>query len=227
MKEAPQLRKVMQDHNSAEGRRSEQSIRLFRNPVLEAMSRVHPSVPLLVWTPFVLFLMGRAVMVHNMSIIVIGAMAVAGLITWTLTEYLLHRFLFHYPAKSRLGRWLVFLFHGVHHDAPRDRTRLVMPPAAAVLILACLWFLFSLFIPYPLIEPFIAAFVVGYLIYDYIHYATHHFPMKHPVLRFLKRYHMHHHYTSDEGRFGVSSPLWDIVFGTYPRQQSARRTDRG
>lgn len=217
----------MQDHKSAGGRRTEKSIRLFRNPVLEAMSRVHPAVPLLVWTPFVLFLMGRAVMVHDMSMAVIGAMAAAGLMIWTLTEYLLHRFLFHYPAKSRLGRWLVFLFHGVHHDAPRDRTRLVMPPAAAVLILAFLWFLFSLFIPYPLIEPFIAAFVVGYLIYDYIHYATHHFSMKHPLLRFLKQYHMHHHYSSDEGRFGVSSPFWDIVFGTYPRQQSMRRTDRG
>ena len=206
-------------------RENEQSIRLFRNAILESLSRVHPLVPLVVWVPLVMLLMARAVMVHGLPALGLVGIALAGLVAWTLTEYLLHRFVFHYPAKSRFGRWLVFLFHGVHHDAPRDRNRLVMPPAAAVLILAVLWFVFSLFIPHPWIEPFIAFFLVGYLVYDYIHFATHHFPMKHPVLRFIKHHHMQHHYASQDGRYGVSSPLWDIVFGTYPKPSRASHSD--
>jgi sterol desaturase/sphingolipid hydroxylase (fatty acid hydroxylase superfamily) len=59
---------------------------------------------------------------------------------------------------------------------------------------------------------------MGYLIYDITHYATHHFPMRGKVLKFLKRYHMQHHYKTPDQRFGVSSPLWDWVFGTLPRQ---------
>jgi sterol desaturase/sphingolipid hydroxylase (fatty acid hydroxylase superfamily) len=135
-------------------------------------------------------------------------------VTWTLTEYCLHRFVFHYPARSGLGKRFVYLFHGNHHDDPRDKTRLVMPPAGAIPIMAALFFLFGLVIPAPWIEPFGAFFIVGYLIYDYIHYATHHFPMKNPVAKYLRRYHLKHHYSGEPGRYGVSSPLWDIVFGT-------------
>jgi sterol desaturase/sphingolipid hydroxylase (fatty acid hydroxylase superfamily) len=89
-----------------------------------------------------------------------------------------------------------------------------MPPAGAIPIMAALFFLFGLVIPAPWVEPFGAFFIVGYLIYDYIHYATHHFSMKNPVAKYLRRYHLKHHYSGETGRYGVSSPLWDIVFGT-------------
>ena len=67
--------------------------------------------------------------------------ALAGAFTWTISEYCLHRFLFHFPARSRLGKWLVFLFHGNHHEDPKDKTRLVMPPAGAIPIMAVLYLL--------------------------------------------------------------------------------------
>jgi sterol desaturase/sphingolipid hydroxylase (fatty acid hydroxylase superfamily) len=51
------------------------------------------------------------------------------------------------------------------------------------------------------------------------HYATHHFPMRRGILKFLKRYHMQHHYKTPDQRFGVSSPLWDVVFGTFPKEE--------
>lgn len=200
--------------------RLQESIRLFRNPVLEALSHVHPLVPLVVWLPVVVWLLMRALLVHELSVLAISGVVLAGLVTWSLAEYLLHRFLFHFPAKSKLGRWLVFAFHGVHHDSPQDKTRLVMPPVPAALILVVLWLLFGLVVPQPWIEPFMAAFILGYLVYDYMHYATHHFAMRHPVLRFIKRYHMQHHFSSEQGRFGVSSPLWDLVFGTYPKKDN-------
>ena len=61
-----------------------------------------------------------------------------------------------------------------------------------------------------------SGFMAGYLLYDLTHYATHHFPMRSGYLKYIKRYHMQHHYKSPNARFGVTSPLWDRAFGTYP-----------
>ena len=193
------------------------SIRLFRSDLLEALTHVHPLVPLLVWTPVISWLLWRAVTIHGLSITDLIPVAAAALLVWTLTEYGLHRFVFHFPAKSRLGKWLVFLFHGVHHESPQDKTRLVMPPAGAILIMAMIWPLFQLLIPAPWAEPFCAFFLIGYLVYDYIHYATHHFPMRLELFQQIKRHHMKHHYSGQTGRYGVSSPLWYIVFRTTGR----------
>jgi len=191
-----------------------QSIRLFENDFMESLTHVHPIVPLVFWSPVVAFLLWRAIAVFGLGATELSLLAIAGIFIWTLSEYCLHRFLFHYPAKSKLGKWLVFLFHGNHHHDPKDKTRLVMPPTGAVLIMAVLYFLFGLVIPAPYLEPFCAFFIVGYLIYDYIHYATHHFPMRSPAAKFLKHYHLKHHFAGEEGRYGVSSPLWDKIFKT-------------
>lgn len=190
------------------------SERLFKNNFLEALTHVHPIVPLLFWSPVVTFLLWRSLTVHELTVLQTASMALPGLLVWSLAEYLLHRFLFHFPATSAFGKRLVFLFHGVHHDLPNDKTRLVMPPAGAVIVMSILWVLFSLVIPAPWVEPFAAFFIVGYLIYDYTHYATHHFAMKSPLMFAIKRHHLQHHFTTERARFGVSSPLWDWVFGT-------------
>jgi sterol desaturase/sphingolipid hydroxylase (fatty acid hydroxylase superfamily) len=194
--------------------KAHQSIRLFENDFLERLTHVHPIVPLLFWAPVVVWLLWRSFAMHQLPLLPVLGIGALALVTWTLTEYCLHRFVFHYPARSRLGKRFVYLFHGNHHDDPRDKTRLVMPPAGAIPIMAALFFLFGLVIPAPWVEPFGAFFIVGYLIYDYIHYATHHFSMKNPVAKYLRRYHLKHHYSGETGRYGVSSPLWDIVFGT-------------
>lgn len=193
-----------------------QSIRLFENDILERLSHVHPITPLLMWGPIALWLIWRSFALYNLPVMPMIAIAVAGFFTWTLTEYCLHRFLFHFPARSKLGKWLVFLFHGNHHEDPRDKTRLVMPPAGAIPIMAALYLIFGMFIPQPWIQPFCAFFIIGYLIYDYIHYSTHHFPMRNPLAKYLKHYHLRHHYAGQEGRYGVSSPIWDWVFRTDP-----------
>lgn len=202
--------------------RTEQTVRLFRNDFLEALTHVHPLVPLLFWGPIAGWLLWRSRAVHGLPTDGLLAIGALGLLVWTLAEYGLHRFVFHYPAKSGIGKYLVFLFHGVHHATPRDKTRLVMPPAGGVVVMLALYPIFRLAVPAPWIEPFCAFFIVGYLIYDYIHYATHHFPMKSPLLHFLKVYHLQHHYGAKGLRYGVSSPLWDRVFGTYAGNARAR-----
>lgn len=189
-----------------------ESIRLFENDVMESLTHVHPIVPLLLWTPVAAILIWQGVAAPEIGGWGLIGLAFAGLLVWTLTEYVLHRFLFHYPARSELGKWLVFLFHGNHHHDPKDKTRLVMPPTGAIIILFFLYLLFGLMIPDPWLLPFCGFFIIGYLIYDYIHYATHHFPMRNPVAKSLKHYHLKHHFSGESGRYGVSSPLWDLVF---------------
>jgi sterol desaturase/sphingolipid hydroxylase (fatty acid hydroxylase superfamily) len=194
-----------------------ESIRLFENDLLERLSHVHPITPLLMWGPFAAWLLWRSFALYQLPLPPVLAICVAGVFTWSLTEYCLHRFLFHFPARSKTGKWFVYLFHGNHHDDPRDKTRLVMPPAGAIPIMLVLYLVFGLIIPHPWIEPFCASFIIGYLIYDYIHYSTHHFPMRNRIAKYLKHYHLKHHYSGQEGRYGVSSPLWDSVFGTRPQ----------
>ena len=205
-----------------DAKRTEPSVRLFQNDLLEALTHVHPIVPLLVWGPIAAFLLWRGVAVHELPASGLAAIGGIALVVWTLTEYGLHRFVFHYPARSRLGKYLVFMFHGVHHAAPRDKTRLVMPPAGGIILLTVLYQVFRLAVPAPWLEPFLAFFIIGYLAYDYIHYATHHFAMRSPLLHFLKVYHLQHHYGAKGVRYGVSSPLWDRIFGTYPANPLAR-----
>ncbi|MGX0976474.1 dihydroceramide fatty acyl 2-hydroxylase [Roseovarius sp. MBR-51] len=214
----------MLNHQPSRTHRVDESVRLFENPILEKLSHVHPIVPLLVWGPLAVWLLVRAVSVHGIGLSGMVVIGIAGLVTWTLAEYLLHRYLFHFEAKTDMGRRFLYLFHGVHHDTPQDKTRLLMPPAGALPIIAVLYLMFYMILPYPWAEPFTGFFIIGYLVYDYIHYATHHFPMRHPALKFLKHYHMRHHFSDDAGRYGVSSPLWDMIFRTYPTKPE--RTER-
>jgi len=117
--------------------------------------------------------------------------------------------------KSEAGKKIHFLIHGVHHDYPRDSTRLVMPLVVSIPLAVTFYFIFLLvFGPYYL-NAF-GGLVLGYICYDSIHYATHHFPMKRGIAKFLKEYHLKHHYVSSDTAYGVSNPLWDYVFGTVP-----------
>jgi len=191
-----------------------ESIRIFKNPVLESLTHVHPLVPLLLWTPVILFLFWRSILFHELSVKEIGQWMVIGLLSWTLTEYLLHRFAFHYPAKSKFGKRLIFLFHGLHHDDPQDPTRLVFPPVPAMIIVFLLYCFFGLFIGERYHQLFMACFLIGYLCYDYIHYATHHFKMTSKIGHYLRAYHLKHHYSHHPQKYGVSNPLWDYLLGT-------------
>lgn len=194
--------------------RSYRSSQVFDNPVLESLTHVHPATPIVLWGPVVLWLLWRSFAVHGLSVAAVCGFAIAGLLTWSLTEYLLHRYLFHLrPAGPRRAR-LQFMIHGLHHDDPLDPTRLVLPPVATAAGAVVFYTAFRAVLGPVWTEPLFAFFAVGYLLYDYIHYASHRFALGTRVGRALKRNHMLHHYTTPDARWGVSSPLWDHVFGT-------------
>jgi len=196
------------------------SIRLFKSDFMESLTHVHPITPLIFWSPVIFWLFKEGVIKDHLSFISFTLTACVALLVWTFTEYFLHRFVFHFKSKSRLGRYIIFLFHGIHHDDPNDKTRLVMPPVPAVIIVSGLYLIFKAIVPAIYLKTFMGWFLVGYLIYDYIHYATHHFPMTSRVGRFLRKWHLQHHHTKEPVQYGVSNPLWDYIFQTVPKKRN-------
>jgi sterol desaturase/sphingolipid hydroxylase (fatty acid hydroxylase superfamily) len=193
---------------------SSQSTRMFNTALLESLSKVHFSVPLIVYVPVITWFIYRAFEVSGNTLITFVELTVAGLLFWSLTEYVLHRFIFHYEPTSAWGQKMHFIFHGVHHDYPNDALRLVMPPSVSIPLALIFYSLFNWALPAAYVPAFFAAFLSGYLFYDISHYAIHHGNFKNPFWKKLKQHHMLHHYTDSTKGFGVSSFLWDKIFGS-------------
>ncbi len=186
---------------------------MFETPLIERFSRVHPVAPFIFWIPILVYCLYEALSAHLGVLAIAGAILVGALI-WSITEYVLHRFVFHRVTGTFAGRRFFFVLHGVHHDFPTDRTRLVMPLGVSIPMGLVIYIALRLIAGPVWSAPAFVGFGIGYLSYDGIHYATHHFRMTSRVGRWLKRYHMVHHHTGENARWGVSSPLWDWVFGT-------------
>lgn len=189
------------------------NIRLFENPVLEMMTFVHPLMPIGLWGPIIGYCLYRGLMVDQLGWATLG-LFMGGFFIWTLTEYLLHRFMFHYVPRSKAGDRFIFLIHGIHHDDPDDQRRLLMPPVPAILLAAIFYGLFILTLGTQMVNPFFAGFLVGYLAYDYVHFFTHFGRYQSGWMKTLQRNHMTHHFRTDGKLYGVSNPLWDYVFKT-------------
>ncbi|ROL57745.1 fatty acid hydroxylase [Bacteroidetes/Chlorobi group bacterium Naka2016] len=192
--------------------------RLFNSNFLEFFSKVPWYVPLAIYVPVVFYILYISLFNHSLSVLTTFLLFLFGIVSWTFVEYLLHRFVFHYQPKTKFGERLHFIFHGIHHSYPRDPLRLVMPPSVSIPLAFLFYFLFEWIFPNNWNLPFYAGFVVGYLVYDTTHYAIHHFPIKNKFFLKIKSHHMKHHYSDENTRFGVSSPLWDYVFGTVPKK---------
>ncbi|MFA3781686.1 sterol desaturase family protein [Melioribacteraceae bacterium 4301-Me] len=192
----------------------DETIRLFKNDFLEALSRVHWTVPLILYTPITLIFLYRGFFLFNLSVGVSVFWFVIGIVVWTFTEYTLHRFVFHYEPNNEIGKKIHFIIHGVHHDYPKDSKRLVMPPSVSIPLAVIFYLLFLWLLGVQNVNPFFAGFLVGYMFYDTTHYAVHHFNMKSKFWLAIKNHHMKHHYQTAKKGFGVSQPTWDYVFKT-------------
>jgi 4-hydroxysphinganine ceramide fatty acyl 2-hydroxylase len=190
-----------------------ETVRMFESDFMEFFSRVHPVTPLVLYVPVICYMLYNSVWQRQLSIVAVTALFLLGILLWTLTEYLIHRYVFHYEPKSRWGKRLHYVIHGVHHDYPNDARRLVMPPVVSI-PLAFLFYGLFLLIFGNLTPPVFAGLVFGYVCYDMLHYATHHLAMKRGAWLWLKKYHLRHHFNDDHVGYGISSPLWDYVFRT-------------
>jgi len=197
----------------------DETVRMFKSDFMEALSRVHPAVPLIIFVPVILYMIYLSIFNFNIESINIIGLVIFGIFIWTITEYLLHRYIFHFEMKSKIGARIHFIFHGVHHDYPSDSRRLVMPPSVSIPLAALFYFLFRFLIGDISVLPFFAGFLTGYLFYDMTHYAVHHFNMHSKFWLAIKHHHIKHHFQDPDKGYGVSSPMWDLIFGsTFPKK---------
>ena len=194
------------------------SPQLFESDLLNFFSRVHPLIPAIVFLPVVVGMewLGAD---RGLAAFELVLLTLAGIGIWTLTEYWLHRLVFHWEPDNAFGRRMHFIIHGVHHDHPNDKLRLVMPPAVSIPLAALFFLGFTALFGTPAAYPLFAGFIAGYLAYDYTHYYVHHFVPKSSLAKRLRRQHMRHHFQDHRYGFGVSSPLWDAIFRTLPRHR--------
>jgi sterol desaturase/sphingolipid hydroxylase (fatty acid hydroxylase superfamily) len=190
-------------------------IQVFRNASFDRwVARAHPAFPLAVFGPLSLVCVLSALRTASPGAVLLAW--IAGLLGFSLFEYLLHRFIFHrrFP-DSRAGRIEAFLTHGYHHAYPEDPDRLVMPPLGSVPLAVIFVTGYIAMLGRPLGLAAFAGTAVGYVIYDTAHFILHHWRPRTPVGLWMRRYHLLHHHAGEPARFGVSSPLWDVVFGTF------------
>ena len=149
----------------------DESVRMFKSSFLELFSKVHWSMPLFIFLPIISYLMYLAITSQNIGLLQVAGWLAGGIGVWTITEYVLHRWLFHYEPPGKIGKRMHFIFHGVHHDYPNDSWRLVMPPAVSLPLAAAFYFLFRNIVVHDGFFAFFAGFLAGYLFYDMLHYA--------------------------------------------------------
>jgi sterol desaturase/sphingolipid hydroxylase (fatty acid hydroxylase superfamily) len=186
---------------------------LFQSQYLEMLTKSHPLVIWGIYLPFIIGLPWYAINRFNYTVLIVVGVFAAGALFWSFFEYLIHRFVFHFAAESDRARRIVYVLHGNHHEYPRDRERLFMPPVPSIIIASVIFLLqFSLLRQYTFL--FFPGFMLGYLLYGSMHYAIHAWNPPFKWMKPLWRNHHLHHYKEGEKGFGVSSTLWDLVFGT-------------
>ena len=201
---------------------NEGQARIFKNQHLEMLAKTRPWVIYSIYIPVNIFFVVYAWLQFHYSLKLIAVIFLTAMLSWTLFEYLVHHFLFHFEASSSIGKRLVYIFHENHHDFPRDKNRLFMPPAPSIFMASVVFFLFygiSLLISGSVGHTmvFFSGFMSGYLIYVSIHFAIHCYaPPKY--LKILWRNQHLHHYRYPDKAFGVSSLFWDKLFGTLPQK---------
>ncbi len=192
---------------------------IFKNPFLESLTKTNLTINIIAYGITVLSLMYVALFVMHIPILTFLSLFVGALFFWTFAEYILHRYLFHWISESKAAQRFHFIMHGNHHLYPKDNDRILMPPVPGLIMGATLFGMFYLFfsiIGYSLYTwAFFPGFFLGYLLYSFIHRATH---LSKPPKRFkyLWKHHSLHHYKYPDKAFGVSNIFWDRVFGTMP-----------
>jgi sterol desaturase/sphingolipid hydroxylase (fatty acid hydroxylase superfamily) len=190
---------------------------LFKNPILEKLTHTHIAIPLTIYIIIGGLLLTYAYTKAILPPFLIGGLFLAGMFVFTFVEYWMHRSLYHMPTDTEWRKKMQYTMHGVHHEYPKDKSRLAMPPIFGVtLALIILGVFYVLMGEYA--YAFFPGFLYGYTGYLFVHYIVHAYPPPKNFFKFLWVNHAIHHYKDGELVFGVSSPLWDYVFGTMPKK---------
>lgn len=197
--------------------------RLFSSSFLERLTRTHFLFPVTLYYLAAITCVGYAICEPSISFLRFWWLFFPGMLLFSLVEYVIHRFLFHFNAKSPAELQLQYNIHGIHHEFPRDKERLVMPPVVSIGLATLFGWVFHLLMGGVGWIVF-GGFLAGYSTYLVIHYSVHARRPPDNFLRYWWKHHSRHHYASVHSAFAVSMPLWDFVFGTMPPKSDTGRS---
>lgn len=192
--------------------------RLFKSSYMEMMTKTHPVVIYSMYFPVIALMLYYGFSYKSLTITQELALFLSGVLFWSLFEYVMHRYVFHMVVETDRAKKIIYTMHGVHHEFPRDKERLFMPPVPSLIVASLVfagiyaglgWFALAFF----------PGFLFGYLMYGSMHYAIHAFSPPKFLKALWRNHHLHHYKTPDKG-FGVSSVIWDVVFGTVPHKDA-------
>jgi sterol desaturase/sphingolipid hydroxylase (fatty acid hydroxylase superfamily) len=190
--------------------------KVFENPILERLTRTHISVPIIILMTVASVLLYIAFVYTDYTgltpLFVVG-LFFTGFLSFTLIEYIAHRYLFHMKPTTEFKRKVQYALHGLHHEYPKDKDRLAMPPIMSLLLAGVFYLIFSSLIGTK-VFGFLPGFITGYCAYIFVHFIVHAYNPPKNVFKGLWLNHSIHHYKDNTQIFGVSSQLWDYVFGT-------------
>ncbi|WP_144606904.1 sterol desaturase family protein [Algoriphagus algorifonticola] len=192
------------------------SAHMFDNPILERISRTHIMIPITMFLVFaaVSFYYALETPINLGTGVLV---MLTGYIFFTFVEYMMHKHFFHMEPDTPLKDKLQYSVHGVHHDYPKDKDRLAMPPFVSAAYAAISYLVFNLIMG-DFAYYFLPGFLLGYASYLGVHYIVHAFNPPKNFLKILWVNHAIHHYKDPDSAFGVSTPLWDILLGTMPKK---------
>jgi 4-hydroxysphinganine ceramide fatty acyl 2-hydroxylase len=191
---------------------------LFKNPVLDKLTRTHIAVPISILMIFSIVLLYWAFAKTDLTASSIIGIFIGGWLLLSFIEYATHRYLFHMETGKEWKSKMQYTIHGVHHEYPKDKERLAMPPYLSLALgFLFLWLTGLLMGDYS--YPFVAGMAVGYSSYLFVHYIVHAYAPPKNAFKILWVHHAIHHYKQPDRAYGVSSPLWDFLLGTMPRKE--------
>ncbi|SNS93922.1 Fatty acid hydroxylase superfamily protein [Ekhidna lutea] len=190
---------------------------LFKNKFMERLTRTHIAIPLVVFSVISIGLMVYGFQQSYLNTTNAILLFIGGFMGFTLVEYLMHRFVFHLTPSTEKREKFAYTVHGVHHDYPKDKDRLAMPIPLSLTLSTVFFLLFQLIMGVH-VFAFLPGFLMGYAYYLWIHYMVHAYQPPKNFWKVLWVHHGIHHYKDPGNAFGVSSPFWDVVFGTMPKK---------
>ena len=191
------------------------SAQLFQNPTLERLTHTHIALPVGVFLLTTVFSLYYGLTRGYIAGVSALGLFLGGWLIFSFAEYAVHRYLYHMPAPTERRARIQYTMHGVHHEFPKDKSRLAMPPIVSVFVVSLLFSIFRIAFGAAAFGV-LAGFVFGYALYLFVHYSIHAYAPPKNFLKFWWLHHSQHHYRQDEVAFGVSTTLWDHIIGTMP-----------
>jgi sterol desaturase/sphingolipid hydroxylase (fatty acid hydroxylase superfamily) len=195
--------------------------KVFKYKRLEVFTKTHSYIPVSIFIVSGIFLLIYAFSKQLLTGPELLGSYFTGLFLFTFVEYMIHRYVFHMALTTTIRKNTQYLFHGIHHEYPKDKDRLAMPPLVSIILAIFVFGMVNLAIG-KWSYGFVAGFLNGYALYLFVHYIVHAWKM--PLNRFktLWLYHNIHHYQNENVAYGVSSPFWDVVFNTLPEKTNKK-----